>query len=123
MENDSELREAVLKQESFEAMIKTYQTMPEEEKDLCEKFEAIELQEQRRKHLDFKRLKKMTTKKPRLSKKEKFAKGNPLHNFALEFQTNPEVVKELKDNYQKKLDRLEKLKGKDKVHPMELDIY
>lgn len=123
MKTDLELRESVMRQESFEAVIKTYQSLPSEEKDLCERFEAIELNEARRRQLDANQLKKMTTKKQRLSKKQKYAKGDPYHNFALEFQTNPDTVAKLQDNYQKKLQKLEKLRGNDKVHPMELDIY
>jgi large subunit ribosomal protein L28 len=123
MESDPELRNSVLQEFSAQEMVQQYQVLPEPEKDLCEQFEQIELEEEKRRKLDAIRLKRNTEKKPRLAKKEKYSKDNPYHNYQLEFHTNPETVKKMKDTYQKKLARIEKLKDNDKVHPIDLDIY
>ena len=123
MEKDPELRDAILREYNANELIEQYESLPEEEKDLSERFEQIELEEARRRQLDALRLKKNTQKKPRLSKKEKYSNGNPLHNYQLEFHTNPETVKKLKDQFEKKKAKIEELKGKDKVHPIEMGIY
>lgn len=123
MENDPELKDTVLQDHTPEELIKDFENLPREEKDLCERFEEIELAEKRRREFDQKRVIKMTTKKPRLSKKEKYAAGNPYHYYAFEFQSNPETVKKTEEVYKKRLEKLERLKKKENVHPIQLDIY